>query len=140
MNPVGKQMRRVSVPQVVEADTRESRPTEHLQPCVRQAPRLHRLAVLPGIDERALGQAHAQPEQLFGLLQPVRTKLFNHCCRQRDRAALSRLRRLVSNSCGRLFGTLHNGKPTTGQINVPPAKGRDFPAAQAAQNPKHNGD
>jgi hypothetical protein len=61
----------VSVPKVMEPDPRQIYRGQQVLPRLRQAARLHWLAILAGVDKRGRALFDSKPKQLFGLREAV---------------------------------------------------------------------
>lgn len=77
-----QQGRGVPVPEIVEANAGQIGAGDEPVPCMTNAIRLDRGAILPSANEHIVDEADTKPQQLLGLPQPPRPKLGNRDERQ----------------------------------------------------------
>ena len=108
MDTVRQQVRGVGVPKIVEADPRQIDLADRHLPGVREAARLHRLAILARVNKGGVVLPNAKAQQFLGLPHAMLAQLLRHRAGQRDRAAPARFRRLVPHAGRCLLGALDN--------------------------------
>jgi hypothetical protein len=133
MHVTGEQVCGVAVSEIVESNARQRYSGSELIPSVRQAARLHRLAIFTGIHERFSVLSDSKLQQFLCLLDAVAAQFVNHKRRKRDSAGTAGFGFLQSNCLAGLFRALNNGKLPCLEIGIPPPKRGYLPAAQTAE-------